>query len=79
MFFSIKHETVVLLRASVKTMVETVRDSYHFVSHDKKIMFLGKSGNFLKFLSSKYFTHRVVRCVDDNDFGPRRDRAAINV
>jgi hypothetical protein len=42
-------------------------------------MFFGDDSNFLEFLPCEDFAHGVVRCIDDNHFGPRRDRATSKV
>ena len=50
--------------------------TYHFIGHDEEVMFLGDDSDGLKLLPRKDFAHRVVRCVDNNHFGARRDGAA---
>jgi hypothetical protein len=42
-------------------------------------MFLGHDSDVLEFLPCVNFAHRVVRCIDDNHFSPRRDRAPSKI
>lgn len=42
-------------------------------------MFLGNGSNVLEFLPREDFAYRVVRCIDNNHLGSRRDRPALDV
>jgi hypothetical protein len=57
-------------------LLHRLDQTYHLISHDKKVIFFSQNSDVFQFISCENFANRVVWRVDNDHLGTRSDGSA---